>query len=141
MGTGGGGEVEWARPLIDEVYSKKKKFRLVDPKEVPDPETVVIVSRIGGGITKEQEKKVEHLPRIKGRLDLLAFNLLSKHLGRNPTRSCPQSWALGTRWPPCTSQRCLTNPRSTLIASGGQNRKSRFPPQASAEFLSLLPVS
>ena len=95
MGTGGGGEVDWARPLIDEIYRKKKRFRLVDPRDVPDSETVVIVSRIGGGITKEQEKKVENLPRIKERLDLVAFNLLSKYLGADPYAVLPTELGAG----------------------------------------------
>jgi hypothetical protein len=82
MGTGGGGETEWARPLIQEVYENKKKFRLVDPKEIPGSERVAIVSRIGGGITKEEAKKVENLPKIKEKTDFLAFKLLSKYIGQ-----------------------------------------------------------
>ena len=95
MGTGGGGETEWARPLIQEVYENRKKFRLVDPNEIPDSEKVVIVSRIGGGITKEEAKKVENLPKIKENVELLAFKLLSKYIGQDPYAVLPTELGAG----------------------------------------------
>jgi len=89
MGVGGGGESESARPLVQEIYRKKKTFKLIDPEEVPDSERVVIVGRMGGGITEEQRKKVENLPRIKERPDFLAFRLLSKYIGQEPYAVLP----------------------------------------------------
>jgi DUF917 family protein len=47
MGTGGGGEVDWALPLINEVCDRGQEFVLCDPNEVADDELVVIVSEVG----------------------------------------------------------------------------------------------
>ena len=50
MGTGGGGEEEWVRPMISEVHEKGKRLTLVEPNEVPSDESAVIVSRAVRGL-------------------------------------------------------------------------------------------
>lgn len=95
MGTGGGGEAEWAKPLIEEVYDHGKKFRLVDPRELSDSKIVVIVSRIGGGVTAEQAKKVAHLKRTVQKPEQLAFELLGTYLGLEPYAIVPTELGAG----------------------------------------------
>ena len=84
LAAGGGGEIEWARPLIEEVYSKGKQFRLVSPQEIPENEIVVIAGSIGGGVSEEMKKKVARLPRISQRPELLAARVLAEYMGRKP---------------------------------------------------------
>lgn len=95
MGTGGGGEEEWARPLIREVYKRKKTFTLIDPTELPATETVVIASRIGGGISKEQAARVAKLARTEERPELRAFHYLSEYMGQEPFAILPTELGAG----------------------------------------------
>jgi len=95
MGTGGGGEIEWARPLIDEVYKGAKPFRLVEPNELRESDIVVIVSKIGGGVTPEQAEKVKKLKRTVEKPEQLAFSLLGKRLGRKPSAVIPTELGAG----------------------------------------------
>jgi DUF917 family protein len=84
LGTGGGGETEWARPMIEEVYSNKKQFRLISLKEIPDDEIVIIVARVGGGVSKEVKRKVANLPKIREKPELAAKRALAEYLGTEP---------------------------------------------------------
>lgn len=89
LGTGGGGEVEWARPLIDEASEKGWKFKIIDISEMPKEETLAIVGAVGGGVEEEIKKRVEGLPRLKERPEILAENLLSEYLKRRPYALVP----------------------------------------------------
>jgi hypothetical protein len=95
MGTGGGGEEEWARPLISEVYKRKKTFTLIDPTELDPAETVVIASRIGGGVSKEQAARVANLAKTEARPELRAFHLLSEYMGQEPSAVLPTELGAG----------------------------------------------
>lgn len=95
MGTGGGGEEEWARVLIKKVYEGKKTFRLIDLSELKAKDTVVIASRIGGGVTKEQAAKVANLVKTEDRPELQAFRLLSDYTGEEPYAVIPTELGAG----------------------------------------------
>lgn len=83
LGAGGGGEIEWARPMIEEVYSEGKTFSLVDPKDLPDDEYVAIVGLVGGGVPEAVKKKVAGLPRIqKSRNPIVAATELGNYLNK-----------------------------------------------------------
>jgi len=84
LGAGGGGEAEWARPMIEEIYAKKKQLRLIGLDEVPDREIVMIVGSVGGGVSKEDKNKVAHIQEIKEQPVLLAAKALAEHLGKEP---------------------------------------------------------
>ncbi|MFQ6126969.1 MAG: DUF917 domain-containing protein [Candidatus Heimdallarchaeota archaeon] len=81
LGAGGGGEIEWARPMIEDVYSKGKTFSLVDPKDLPDDEYVAIVGLVGGGVSEAVKKKVAGLPRIQ-KPEIVATTELSNYLNK-----------------------------------------------------------
>ena len=95
LGTGGGGEEEWARPLIKSVYESKKTFRLIDLAELKPRDTVVIASRIGGGVTKEQAAKVANLVKTEERPELRAFGLLSEYMKQEPSAIVPTELGAG----------------------------------------------
>ena len=95
LGTGGGGEEEWARLLIRKVYECGKSFKLVDPSELGPKDVVVIASRIGGGVTKEQAAKVADLVKTEERPELRAFGLLSKYMGHEPSAVVPTELGAG----------------------------------------------
>ncbi|MEM3730480.1 MAG: DUF917 domain-containing protein [Candidatus Bathyarchaeia archaeon] len=95
LGTGGGGEIEWARPLINEVFEKNKEFVLVDPKEVPDDELVVIAGRLGGGVTAEEARMVEGYKKVYERPELTAVLELSRYLGKSPYALLPTEIGAG----------------------------------------------
>jgi len=95
MGTGGGGEVDWALPLIDEVCDRGKEFVLCDPNEVADDELVVIVSEVGGGVSEEMKKKVEGYSRIKERPVFVAFQELGRYIGKEPSAILPAELGAG----------------------------------------------
>jgi len=83
LGAGGGGEIEWARPLIEEVYAAGKTFTLVNPKDLPDEEYVAIVGMVGGGVPEAIKKKVAGLPEIP-KPEIAAANELARYLGKEP---------------------------------------------------------
>ena len=95
LGTGGGGEEEWARPLIEKVYESKKTFRLIDLSELRPDDMVVIASRIGGGVTKDQAAKVANLKKTEERPELRAFSLLSEYMGQEPSAVIPTELGAG----------------------------------------------
>jgi len=95
MGTGGGGEVDWALPLIDEVYERGKEFVLCDPGKIADDELVVIVSEVGGGVSEEMKKKVEGYSRIRERPVFVAFRELGRYLGKEPGVILPAELGAG----------------------------------------------
>lgn len=57
LGCGGGGDIEWGRQMVNEVYEKGKQFRIIDPKELPDDKLVFIVGAVGGGVSEEIKKR------------------------------------------------------------------------------------
>jgi hypothetical protein len=95
LGTGGGGEEEWARPLIKKVYESEKTFKLIDLSELGPKDMVVIASRIGGGVTKEQATKVANLEKTEERPELRAFGLLSEYMGQEPSAVVPTELGAG----------------------------------------------
>ena len=100
LGTGGGGEIEWVRPLIEEVFDKGKEFVLVDPNEVPDDELVVMAARLGGGITAEEAKMVEGYREVYERPELTAVEELSRYLGKSPYALIPAEIGAGNTLAP-----------------------------------------
>ncbi|MHA1722104.1 MAG: S-methyl thiohydantoin desulfurase domain-containing protein, partial [Candidatus Baldrarchaeia archaeon] len=100
LGTGGGGEIEWVRPLIEEVFDKGKEFVLVDPNEVPDDELVVMAARLGGGVTAEEAKMVEGYREVYERPELTAVEELSRYLGKSPYALIPAEIGAGNTLAP-----------------------------------------
>lgn len=100
LGTGGGGEVEWVMPLIQEVFDKGKEFVLIDPKEVSDDDMVVIAGRVGGGITAQEAKLVEKYGTIYERPELIAVKELSRYLGKSPNALIPSEIGAGNTLAP-----------------------------------------
>jgi DUF917 family protein len=84
LGTGGGGEPELARPLIDEVYAKKKQFKLASLEEIPNDKIAMIVGTVGGGVSCEAAERVANLPRIAERPESAAVRALAEYLGIEP---------------------------------------------------------
>jgi len=84
LGCGGGGLIEWGKPLIQEVFDAGKKFQLIDPKDVPDEALVVIISRVGGGVPEEIQKRVANLPRIREKVEVVAARELGSYLQQEP---------------------------------------------------------
>jgi hypothetical protein len=95
LGCGGGGRPEWASELIDEAFKLGKRFLLSDPKEVPDNGLVVIVGRVGGGVSRDIEKKVAGLKRIYNNPEFIAVEELSKYLGEKPYAFLPSEIGAG----------------------------------------------
>ena len=52
LGTGGGGEREWAEVMLDLLKEEAKQIEIVDPRDVPAGSIVVGVASIGGGVEK-----------------------------------------------------------------------------------------
>jgi len=89
MGTGGGGLVSWARPMIDEVFASGKEFRLMDPADLPDDKLTFIVATLGGGVPKEVKERLANLPRMKEKPVFTAVRELAKYLGEEPYAILP----------------------------------------------------
>jgi hypothetical protein len=134
MGTGGGGEEEWARPLIDKVYESKKTFKLIDLSELDPKDQVVIASRIGGGVSKEQAAKVANLAVTEERPELRAFRLLSEHIEEEPSAVVPTELGAGNTLAAMCTSAMLDKPTLDAIAQGERNQKSRFRRLASPVF-------
>ena len=102
LGTGGGGETRFARPMIEEVYAKKKHFGLIGLDEVPDDEIVMIVGMVGGGVSEEVKRKVASLPKMKERPEFAAKTAFAEYLGKEPFAFFPSETGRPTLWFPCT---------------------------------------
>jgi len=89
MGTGGGGLVSWARPMIDEVFASGKEFRLMDPADLPDNKLTFIVATLGGGVPKEVKERLANLPRMREKPVFAAVRELAKYLGEEPYAILP----------------------------------------------------
>jgi len=89
LGTGGGGEVEWAKPLVYEVFREGWEFKIMDISEIPRGELLAIVGAVGGGVEEDIKRKVERLPKLKERPEILAENLLSDFLKKKPYALVP----------------------------------------------------
>jgi DUF917 family protein len=89
MGTGGGGLVSWARPMIDEVFASGKEFRLIDPADLPDDKLTFIVATLGGGVPKEIRERLANLPRMREKPVFAAVRELAKYLGEEPYAILP----------------------------------------------------
>jgi len=95
LATGGGGEIEWVRPLIQEVFDKGKEFILVDPKEAPHDELIVMAARLGGGITAEEARIVKDYKEVYEKPELIAVKELSRYLGKFPYALIPAEIGAG----------------------------------------------
>jgi DUF917 family protein len=95
LGCGGGGEAEWALPLVDEIYSAGKRFRIVDPLEIPPDKLVMIVGTVGGGITEDDKKLVEHLQTIGEKTELVAMHELADYMKAEPFALLPTEIGAG----------------------------------------------
>jgi DUF917 family protein len=95
LGCGGGGEAEWSRPLIDEIYGAGKRFRVIDPSEMSSEKLVMIVGTVGGGVTEEDKKIVENLPQICERPELVAMRELADYLREEPYAILPTEIGAG----------------------------------------------
>ena len=95
FGTGGGGPVEWGKELIEEVYKKGKEFRIIEPREVPDEDLVVVISRIGGGVSEEIKQKIAKYEKIRERPTLVAARQLAKYLDEEPAAYIPTEVGAG----------------------------------------------
>jgi DUF917 family protein len=95
LGCGGGGEAEWSRPLIDEIYGAGKRFRIIDPSEIPANELVVIVGTVGGGVAQEDKKMVENLRPMPEKPELVAMRELADYLGKEPYAILPTEIGAG----------------------------------------------
>jgi len=84
LGCGGGGTIEWGKPLIQEVFDAGKRFQLIDPKEVPDEALIFIISRVGGGVPEEIQKRVANLQRIREKTEVVAARELGSYLKQEP---------------------------------------------------------
>lgn len=85
LGTGGGGTLKDGTALIDDAFSKGKRFILADFDEV-DPETLVGTPYFCGAIsplTEEEEKKFGALPEASKDPALLALESVEKFLGKS----------------------------------------------------------
>jgi DUF917 family protein len=95
LGCGGGGPPEWVSGMISNVLKQGKQFVLIDPEEIPDDKLVVIVGRVGGGISEEMEKKVLRLKKIHENPEFIAVEELSKFLGEKPYAFLPSEIGAG----------------------------------------------
>ena len=84
LGAGGGGEVAWAKPMIEEIYTKNKQFRLLSIEEIPEDEIVIIVGSVGGGVSEETKRRLVGLPRIRQKPEFVARQMLAEYLGKEP---------------------------------------------------------
>jgi len=84
LGTGGGGETSWAKPMIEEVYAKNKQFKLISPDEIPNDEIVAIVGSVGGGVSEEIKRRLAGLPKIKEKPEFVAIKTLAEYIGKEP---------------------------------------------------------
>jgi DUF917 family protein len=84
LGAGGGGQIEWSRPLIKQVYAKKKQFRLLDPNEIPNQEIVMLVGAVGGGVSEEMKRRLVGFQRIRDNPEFLATRVLAEYVGKEP---------------------------------------------------------
>jgi DUF917 family protein len=95
LGCGGGGSIEMGEEMIKEIYGRGKKFTIMDPKEIGDDDLVVIVSTIGGGVPKEIQEKVEKLPKISEKPELVAVRELAKYIRKEPFAFLPSEIGAG----------------------------------------------
>lgn len=67
LGCGGGGSPESGRAMIEDAFEKGLKFRLADPKELPNDGLLCILGGVGGGVPKEvRERVTPYLRMMKG---------------------------------------------------------------------------
>jgi len=63
--TGGGGSMQGARQAIREIREKNLQARLIGPEDVPNDATIIIPGAVGGGVSKEIERRFEAVYKSK----------------------------------------------------------------------------
>lgn len=84
LGTGGGGELDEGRALIEDAFSKGKEFRLVGLDEAPDDALFCTAYMLGAisPISAEEERQYDRLPRISEPSIMVAYRRFQEYLGR-----------------------------------------------------------
>lgn len=84
MGTGGGGELDDGRALIDDALSKGKEFRLVGIDETPDDALFCTAYMLGAisPMSEEEERQYDSMPRISEPSVMPAYRRFQDYLGR-----------------------------------------------------------
>jgi DUF917 family protein len=84
LGVGGGGTVEEGREMAREVHASGRRFKLVDPRELPDNALVFILAGVGGGVPDDILKRVQRLKVAPEKSVIVAARELSRYLGEEP---------------------------------------------------------
>jgi len=67
LGSGGGGNAESGRAMVEDAFEKGLEFRLTDPEELPNDELLCILGGVGGGVPKEVKERVApYSQKLKG---------------------------------------------------------------------------
>lgn len=84
LGTGGGGELEEGRALIEHAFSQGKEFKLVGLDEAPDDALFCTAYMLGAisPVSEEEERKYSGLPRISEPSIMVAYRRFQEYLGR-----------------------------------------------------------
>lgn len=84
LGTGGGGELDEGRALIDDALAQGKEFKLVGIDEAPDDALFCTAYMLGAisPISEEEERKYERLPRISEPSIMVAYRRFQEYLDR-----------------------------------------------------------
>ncbi|MGI9354767.1 MAG: DUF917 domain-containing protein [Rhizobiaceae bacterium] len=84
MGTGGGGELDEGRALIEDALSKGKEFRLVSMDETPDDALFCTAYMLGAisPMSEEEERQYDGLPRISEPSVMVAYRRFQEYLNR-----------------------------------------------------------
>lgn len=83
-GTGGGGSLKKGIKLIDKTYDEGFEFMLAKANEIPDEALIGSPYTCGsiGGLTEEQQKEYDALPKIEEAKELRAIKVLEDYLGK-----------------------------------------------------------
>ena len=84
LGAGGGGELDEGFGMIDEALAAGKTFTLVSLDEVPDEALICTPYLLGAisGLSEEQERQYQRLPRCDRHPILAAYDHFQRHLGQ-----------------------------------------------------------
>jgi len=84
LGTGGGGELEEGRALIEDAFAQGKEFSLVGLDEAPDDALFCTAYMLGAisPISAEEEQQCNSLPRISEPSIMVAYRRFQEYLGR-----------------------------------------------------------
>ena len=80
LGSGGGGDPQFARKTVQQVLSQGMEFRLLDPDALRDDAWVCILGYVGGRVEPEEAALTENLPRLWENPIIQAAEELSRYL-------------------------------------------------------------